>query len=318
MGEEAGGFQLTQTRRSAFFLGLALMSYVIVTGMAISLVPIVAPEMEGEFGLSASQIGLLTSMLMLTTSLGALPMGVAAARWGGRVLVASGIVFVIGLVLFAATASYPWFLAARLLQGIGASAAPPVATMLMTQTVDRRYHGVTLGVFGCGQGIGVLLALLVMPSVQAAAGYRAVFLAAAGIAAVLVLFSLCRRELRVRPRDVPVSVTWAGTLRGIGVVALNPRLLLLVLINIGAMALFVGVLTWTPSFLQDQRGTSLAMAAYLTAGLGLAQLLGAPFGATLMGKWGKGTVMAAGILLMMLATALIPFAPGVAGVFVLV
>ncbi len=318
MGGETGGFHITQTRRGAFFLGLALMSYVVVTGMAISLVPIVAPEMESDFGLSASQIGLLTSMLMLTTSLGALPMGVAAARWGGRVLVASGIVFVIGLVLFAATASFPWFVAARLLQGIGASAAPPVATMLMTQTVDRRFHGVTLGVFACGQGIGVLLALLIMPSVQAAAGYRAVFLAAAGIAGALVLLSLCRRELRMCPRDVPVGVTWAGTLRGIGVVALNPRLLLLILINIGAMALFVGVLTWTPSFLQDQRGTSLAVAAYLTAGLGLAQLLGAPFGATLMGKWGKGAVMAAGILFMMLATALIPFAPGVAGVFVLV
>lgn len=317
-GRRNGRVSAHTDKTGAFFLGLALMSYVVVTGMAISLVPIVAPEMEGHFGLSASQIGLLTSMLMLTTSLGALPMGVAAARWGGRVLVASGIVFVIGLVLFAATASYPWFLAARLLQGIGASAAPPVATMLMTQTVDRRYHGVTLGVFGCGQGTGVLLALLIMPSVQAAAGYRAVFLATAGIAAALVLLSLCRRELRVCPREAPVGVTWGGMLRGIGAVALNPRLLLLILVNIGAMALFVGVLTWTPSFLHDQRGTSLAVAAYLTAGLGLAQLLGAPFGATLMGKWGKRAVMVAGILLMMLATALIPVAPGVAGVFVLV
>jgi len=125
VGEGTGGFQLTQTRRGALFLGLALMSYVVVTGMAISLVPIVAPEMEGHFGLSASQIGLLTSMLMLTTSLGALPMGVAAARWGGRVLVASGIVFVIGLVLFAATASYPWFLAARLLQASGPALRRP-------------------------------------------------------------------------------------------------------------------------------------------------------------------------------------------------
>jgi MFS family permease len=312
------GSPLTQTRRGAFLLGLALMSYVVVTGMAISLVPIVAPEMEDHFGLSASQIGLLTSMLMLTTSLGALPMGVAAVRWGGRVLVASGCVFVVGLVLFAATASYPWFLAARLLQGIGASAAPPVATSLMIQTVDRRFHGLTLGVFGCGQGTGVLLALLIMPSVQAAAGYRAVFLATAGIAAALVLLSLGRRELRTCPRNVPAGVTLGSTLRAIGPVALNPRLLLLILVNIGAMALFVGVLTWTPSFLHDQRGTSIAVAAYLTAGLGLAQLLGAPFGATLMGRWGKGTVMGAGILVMMLATALIPFAPGVAGVFVLV
>lgn len=314
----ASGASLTQTKRGAFLLGLALMSYVVVTGMAISLVPIVAPEMEDRFGLSASQIGLLTSMMMLTTSLGAIPMGLAAARWGGRVLVASGCVFVIGLALFAASASYPWFLAARLIQGIGASAAPPVATSLMIQTVHRRFHGCTLGAFGCGQGAGVLLALLIMPSIQTASGYRAVFLATAGITVVLIALSLARWELRRCPSRMPAGVTLSGLVRGVGTVALNPRLLLLVLVNIGAMALFVGVLTWTPSFLQDQRGTSLAVAAYLTAGLGLAQLLGAPLGATLMGRVGKGTVMAAGIFLMMVATALVPFAPGVGGVFVCV
>lgn len=315
MDGREGRLPRTDTKRGALFLGLALMLYVIVTGMAISLVPIVAPEMQDRFGLLASQIGLLTSMFMLTTSLGAIPMGLAGARWGGRALVASGGLFVVGLVLFAVASSYPWFLVCRLLQGIGASAAPPVATTLMTRTVDPRYHGWTLGAFGCGQGTGVLVALLIMPSVQEAGGYRATFLAAAGIAALLVLLSLLRREVRSGPRSVPAGTSFAALLRAVGSVALNPRLLLLVLVNIGAMAVFVGVLTWTPSFLHDERGTSLAVAAYLTAGLGLAQLLGAPFGATLMGRLGKGTVLAGGILLILVATVLVPFAPGVVGVF---
>jgi predicted MFS family arabinose efflux permease len=291
------------------------MSYVIVTGMAISLVPIVGPEMQDRFGLSASEIGLLTSMFMLTTSLGAIPMGLAGARWGGRALVASGGLFVVGLALFAVASSYPWFLVCRLLQGVGASAAPPVATTLMARTVDPRYHSWTLGAFGCGQGTGVLIALLVMPSVQEAGGYRATFLAAAGIAAVLVLLSLLRSEVRDGPQSVSTGTSFADLLRAVGSVALNLRLLLLVLVNIGAMAVFVGVLTWTPSFLHDQRETSLAVAAYLTAGLGLAQLLGAPFGATLMGWLGKGTVLAGGIFLILVTTVLVPFAPGVAGVF---
>jgi ACS family hexuronate transporter-like MFS transporter len=316
--EGEGRPPLTESKRGALLLGMALMTYVVITGMAISLVPVVAPEMQDRFGLSASEIGLLTSMFMLTTSLGAIPMGLAGARWGGRTLVASGILFVIGLALFAVASSYPWFLVCRLLQGIGASAAPPVATTLMTKTVHPRYHGWTLGAFGCGQGMGVLLALLIMPSIQAAAGYRATFLAAAGIAALLVVASLARGELRSVPQAVPAGTSLGAMLRSVGSVALNPRLLLLILVNIGAMALFVGVLTWTPSFLHDQRGTSLAVAAYLTAGIGLAQLLGAPFGATLMARLGKGVVMAGGIFLMLVATCLVPIAPGVAGVFVCV
>jgi MFS transporter, ACS family, hexuronate transporter len=309
---------LTQTKQGALLLGLALMSYVVVTGMAISLVPIVAPEMESRFGLSASEIGLLTSMFMLTTSLGAIPMGLAGARWGGRVLVASGGLFVVGLVLFAVSDSYPWFIVARLLQGIGASAAPPVATSVMNTTVDRRYHGWTLGAFASGQGVGVLLALLIMPSIQEAAGYRAAFLATAGITVALVLLSLARKELRTPASSVLSGVSPAGLLRMVGAVAGNLKLLLLVIVNVGAIGLFVGVLTWTPSFLHDQRGTSLAVAAYLTAGLGLAQLLGAPAGAIAMVRWGKDGVLIAGMSLMLITTAVVPFAPGVVGVFVCV
>jgi MFS transporter, CP family, cyanate transporter len=312
------GVTLTQTKRGALLLGLALMSYVVVTGMAISLVPIVAPEMQDRFGLSASEIGLLTSMFMLTTSLGAIPMGLAGARWGGRVLVVSGGLIIAGLVLFAVAESYTWFVVARLLQGVGASAAPPVATSLMTTTVDRRYHGWTLGAFGAGQGVGVLLALLIMPSIQAAAGYRAVFLATAGIAVALVLLSLGRRELRTPATAALAGVSPAGLLRTVGSVACNLKLLLLVVVNVGAIGLFVGVLTWTPAFLHDQRGTSLAAAAYLTAGLGLAQLLGAPAGATAMTRWSRGSVLVVGMSLMLMSTVLLPLAPGVVGVFVCV
>ncbi len=312
------GDATTNTKRGALLLGLALMAYVTITGMCLSLVPIVAPEMKDHFGLSASQIGLLTSMFMLTTSLGAIPMGLAGVRWGGRTLLASGGILVAGLVLFASTASYPWFVVARLLQGIGASAGPPVAMALMARAVDSRFHGWTLGVFGCGQGVGVLLSLLIMPSVQAAAGYRAVFFATAGIAAVLVLLSLGSRELRSGAAATPTGVSLMGMLRGVGEVARNPRFLLLIFVNIGATGLFVGIVAWTPAFLHDQRGTSLAVAAYLTAGLGLAQLLGSPVGAAVMARWGKGAVLVAGMSAMLVATALVPFAPGMAGVFVCV
>ncbi len=294
------------------------MVYVTITGMCLSLVPIVAPEMKDHFGFSASQVGLLTSMFMLTTSLGAIPMGLAGVRWGGRVLLASGGVVVFGLVLFAGVASYPWFVVARLLQGVGASAGPPVATALMAQVVDRRYYGWTLGAFGCGQGVGVLLALLIMPSIQAAAGYRAVFLATAGITIALVLASLARKELRARPQSGRPAVSLAELVRSVGAVAANLRFLLLAVVNIGAIGLFVGIIAWTPPFLHDQRGTSLAVAAYLTAGLGLAQLLGSPAGATFMGRWGKERVLVVGLSLMLVATALVPFAPGVVGVFVCV
>jgi MFS family permease len=286
--------------------------------MCISLIPIVAGEMKDSFGLSGSQIGLLTSMFMVTTALGAIPMGLAAVRWGGRVLLLSGGIFIAGLALFASASSFSWFVVARLLQGIGASSGPPAATALIAQSLDRRMHGWALGIMGCGQGVGVLLTLLIMPSIQAAAGYRAVFLATAGIVAVMVLLTLLRPEMRRLPVSWGQAGSLAALLSALRRVALNPRLLLLIVVNIGAIGLFVGIVSWTPAFLHDQRGTSLAVAAYLTAGMGLAQLLGSPVGATAMVRWGKEQVLFTGILIMMVATVLVPFAPGVAGPFVCV
>jgi len=307
-----------QTKRDAVLLGLALMVYLTLTGVCLSLVPVIKPQMQDQFGLSSSQIGLLTGMFMLSTSLGAIPMGLAGARWGGRVLVFGGGLFIVGLILFAATASYPWFLVARLIQGIGASAGPPVGTAVIAQSLDRRYHGWAFGAFGMGQGVGVLLTLLIMPSVQAAGGYRAVSLAAAGVTFLLVLVSLGRRELRALPQSPAPSVAVRELLRSLGAIALNYRFLLLVIVNIGVIGLFVGIVAWTPAFLHDQRGMSLAAAAYLTAGLGLAQLLGSPAGATIMAHLGKVRTIVLDLSIMLVATALVPFAPGVGGVIVCV
>ena len=101
-------------------------------------------------------------------------------------------------------------------------------------------------------------------------------------------------------------------MRDVRSVATNRRILLLAVINIGVMAIVVGILAWTPPFLHDQRGASLAVAAYLTAGVGVAQMLGNIAGAAAMARWGKPFVLLIGMVVMMVATALAPLVPGFA------
>lgn len=297
-------------------MAFALTSFTVAASMALALMPIVTPELQDRIGLSSSQIGLLTSVFMMTFALGALPMGLVGARWGGLVLVIGGVLLAAGLVLFALLGSYPWFVVGRLLQGVGASAFVPVGNALIAQNVDRRYQPWALGVFGSGTGLGVVAALLIMPSIHAAGGYRAVFLVTAGIALAFSVVAGANKIVRSRPSQVVGDVSFVGLMRGIGAIALNRRLLLLILINIGVTASFVGLLTWTPSFLHDQRGASLAVAAYLTAGLGVAQILGNIGGAGAMARWGKPFVLSAGMIVLLVAVALIPFTPWVAAVFV--
>lgn len=316
MPEEAAHHQKIGTKWGTIQVALALTSFTVAASIALALIPIVTSELRDGFGLSASQIGLLTSVFMMAFALGALPMGVVGARWGGWALVVGSLLLVAGLVLFALSGSYPLFLVGRLLQGVGASAFVPVGNALIAQNVERRYQHWALGVFGSGTGLGVVAALLIMPSVHAAGGYRAVFLTTAGIALAFTVVAAFNGTVRSRPRQEGADMSLLALVRGIGAIATNRWLLLLILINIGVTANFVGLLTWTPAFLHDQRGASLAVAAYLTAGLGMAQILGNIGGAAAMARWGKAFVMSAGMVVLLAAVALIPFTPWVAVVFV--
>ena len=296
--------------RGADLLALCLMLFMVMNSVAMSLMPIVQDDLQKTFSFSSSQIGFLTSIFMLAFALGAIPMGLAAVRWGGRTLIAGVLVFAVGSALFAFSASYEWFLVGRLLQGVGGSTVIPVSNHLMTHTIAPRRQARALGIFGTGHGLGVVAALLIMPSVQAAGGYRAVFLVTAGIGVALAAVAAAQRHIRAGAEKGPGEATAAALLREVGSVATTRRLWLLAVINIGVMAIVVGILAWTPAFLHDQRNASLAVAAYLTAGVGVAQMLGNIAGAAAMARWGKAFVLLSGMAVMLVATALAPLVPG--------
>jgi MFS family permease len=79
-----------------------------------------------------------------------------------------------------------------------------------------------------------------------------------------------------------------------------------------------GVLVWTPHFLTEELGSGEHVAAYLTAGLAIAQTLGAPAGAIGAIRWGRMPVIIGCMVAMTLATALVPLVPTAVGVFVMV
>jgi MFS family permease len=220
--------------------------------------------------------------------------------------------------LFALSSSYGAFLAARLIQGAGAGITVPACSAIMADLLLPRWRGRAWGIFGCGQGVGVVIALLVMPSIAHASGYRGVFFATAGMNVVFAAAVFAQRALRARPihaRGVP-RLRSLG--RALGAVAVNKRVLLLSLFNVAALGVMVGALAWTPRFLQNSYGASIGVSAYLTAGLGVAQLVGNPVGAAAMARWSKLPVIFTSMVLMTVVVFLVPFVPGLWAVFVLV
>lgn len=306
------------TRAGTNLLSVLFMLCLSLTGLGLSLMPVIADQLQTSFDYSDSQIGLLTSVLMFALGAVAIPAGLAAARWGGRVLAIGYGLLILGSLVFAFSASYGWFVAARLVQGIGAGVTVPTCGAVIADCISDRYRGRAWGIFGTGHGLGVVFALLVMPSVAQAGGYRAVFLLTAALTVVVGAAVLTQASVRRKPSHRGEVLGARALARALAGVAGNRRVLLLSLFNTAALAVGVGALVWTPQFLRTGFGAGLSVSAYLTAGLGLAQLVANPLGAVAMARWGKLGVIFTSMALMTICTAAVPFVPGLWLVFVFV
>jgi MFS family permease len=304
--------------RAGDALALTLMVFYLMSTLTLALMAVVTTELQDTFGFSASQIGLLTSIFMFAYGAIAIPAGVAAARWGGRVLALSCAFLVIGSLVFGLSSSYTGFMVGRLLQGLGGGMVTPVSSPIIARFLRPEARNRGWGVFASGKGLGALVGLLAMPSVAALGGFRAVYLVTAGLALIVGVFALAQRPVRAKPLESAEATSMPALGRALSTVVVNKRVLLLGLFNASSLAVGTGVLIWTPKFLGAEYGTSAQVAAYLTAGLAIAQTVGAPAGAIGAVRWGRMPVIIGCMVAMTIATALVPLVPTTVGVFIMV
>jgi MFS family permease len=247
-----------------------------------------------------------------------IPAGAVAARWGGRVLAISAVLTVAGSLVFGLSSSYGGFLAGRILQGLGGGMVLPASSPVMARYLAPEARNRGWGVFASGKGLGALVSLLLMPSVATLGGFRAVYLVTAAMTLVIGAVALAQRPVRALPVESAGVASLRALGRTMGAVAINRKVLLLGLFNAASLAVGTGVLIWTPDFLQGEYGSSAGVAAYLTAGLAVAQVIGAPTGAVGAIKWGRMPVITGSMVAMSLVTVLVPVVPGRVLVFITV
>jgi MFS family permease len=309
---------LVPTRRRADGLALILMCVFATGAITLSLMPVVESQLKSEVGLSNAQLGLLTTVFMAFYGVSGISSGIGAARWGGRLLVVCCGCFFLGSLVFGLSTSMAGFVVGRAIQGLGGGMVVATCSPVLAHSLPAGWLGRAWGILGAGWGIGEVVALLVMPSVQNAGGYRAVFLTIAAVGFVLGVAVLTQRPVRALPSHPEGATTVRGLAAAVGSVVTNRRVLLLSFINAAALAIGVGILIWTPSFLQNIHGSSEDVSLYLLAGLGVAQILGNPLGAAAIVRRSKFTVILWSMIPMVVVTALVGLMPGVPATFVMV
>jgi NNP family nitrate/nitrite transporter-like MFS transporter len=278
---------------------------------AWGLVSAFASRFRELFGLSGTQTALLVAVPVLLGSLGRLPVGMLADRFGGRaVFTAVMLLAAVPAWLVPLAGSYERLLAVAFFLGIAGSSFP-VGVGYVSRWTPADRQGGALGVYGLGN-IGQSAAVFLGPVIAAALGWQSVF---RGAAVLLVAWGVAFGLLA---RNAPVQVAP----KGLGAMArvLRERLAwVLALFYFLTFGGFVAFSIYLPTLLKDQFRLSAADAGFRTAGFVVLATLMRPLGGWLSDRIGGARVLSGvflGVLpfaLLLTWPAMLPFTVGALG-----
>ncbi len=236
----------------------------IVAAGHIGMLPAALPAIRAEMAIDLVTAGWVLSIFSVTAvGFGMLAGGFADRLGHSRVIFGSLILLAIGAACGASVASEPWMLAARALEGLGFVGVVVSAPSLIAQATRRADRRLALGLWGAYMPGGLGLLLLIAPSLLDPLGWRGFWwvVAAMTLLCALVVWLALRRFASpgaARQRDLRA---WLGDLRQ---TLARPGLWCLALCFSVYSLPWMALMAWLPSYLVEQRGLGVALAAHLT------------------------------------------------------
>lgn len=144
---------------------------------------VISPELRSDLGLSAADLGLLTSAYLLAFGAFQLPLGILLDRYGPRrVEAALLLICAAGCALFALGDAMPQLTLGRALIGLGVSACLMASFKAFSQWFPiERQASLNAAIMAAG-GLGALAASSPLGALLPVLGWRGIFLALAAIA----------------------------------------------------------------------------------------------------------------------------------------
>lgn len=217
--------------------------------------PVLAPALRAEYGLTLTQVGVVFAAQWLGTSAGLLPWGLLADRIGERIVLTAGLVTCSGLlVVLSLGPSFAGFVGLLAVAAAAGSSVNSASGRAVMHWFDYRERGLALGVRQTAIPLGGVTASLVLPHLGLRGGF--LFLAALALAGAVAGAAL----IRERPHEAVEAKRAPRTLR-------DRRLWQLSFGTGLYLVAQVAVTGFVVLFLHDARGLSEAAAGGVLAGI---------------------------------------------------
>lgn len=177
--------------------------------------PTLFPWLIPEYGLSFTQVGLLTTLCFAVSAIGQAPGGFVVDAWGPhRVLMAAISLFIVAAVLVVYASGFGVLGLAAVLVGLGNSVFHPADFTLLNRCVSTGRLGHAFSVHGLTGNLGWALAPAVLATVATFAGWRSAAWVGAFVAVLpWVILILRRKVLIIQPlaEELAASDDQGGT-----------------------------------------------------------------------------------------------------------
>ncbi|MEM1307041.1 MAG: MFS transporter, partial [Pseudomonadota bacterium] len=237
---------------------------------------VVAPDLVSDLGLTASELGLLTSAYLFAFALFQLPLGILLDRYGAR-RVQAALIFVaaLGAFLFAIGQSALTLTVARALIGLGFAGGLMAGFKAVVVWVPAPRRALANAFVMSAGAIGLIVATSPTEWAVAQFGWRSVILGLAGISVVSSLLVLCVVPERQTGSAASTPPPLSRQLAELGRIMRDPVFLAIVpLIALTAGTQIAIQTLWAGPWLRDVAGLDRAGVADMLALAAVAFLFG--------------------------------------------
>ncbi|TMV92889.1 MFS transporter [Thioclava sp. BHET1] len=268
----------------------------------------VLKDVAKEFNTTIEAASVAIFLTLAARPVGAFLFGMAADRWGRR------IVLMINILAFSAlefasglSTSLAMLIVLRTLYGVAMGGEWGVGASLAMETIPPKARGAVSGILQAGYPSGYLAASIVFFALYPVIGWRGMFFVGA-LPALLVFF--LRRKIPESPSFEPLATRAAGPSLG-SQLKRNLGLLIWVVLMMTAFNFFShGTQDVYPTFLETQRGFD----SHVTGAIAIFYNIGAIIGGIVFGAWsqkiGRRKAIVIASLLVLPSAWLWVYAPG--------
>lgn len=288
---------MTHERRVVIFAGL-LMS---LGAFSIDITLPAIPQIAADFGAPLASAQLTVSAYIIALGLGQLVWGVLSDRHGRRPALAAGLaIYALGALAAFAAPSAGWLIAARVLQGIGGSAATVTSRAMIRDVSSGTALASNMALATAFFAVGPIVAPFLGAALIMFVGWRAVYLAL-GVVAFILLVAAIRLGETSNTRSPASLSAVTGAVRALFA---NPQSRWFLLHGPVAMSTMILILSMLPAVYAAAYGvTGLAFAA-LFAMHGVGIVIGQTLNRRLIASGGPVGAMVAGAGVIVLASGL--------------